>query len=62
MFRIRIERKSEMGDLVSMWLRSAAPWPKWGPRDSAMTFGTKGDARRVALAAKIAGGWYVEPE
>jgi hypothetical protein len=61
-FLIRLERKSETGDLLSMWLRSATPQARWGPRDSAMTFETIGDARRMARAAKIGGGWYVEPK
>jgi hypothetical protein len=61
MFVIRLERRSETGDLVSMWLRSAAPTIKWGLREAALNFSTKDEARRVAIIIKISGAWYVEP-
>jgi hypothetical protein len=60
MFHIRQERKSETGDFVSIWLKATAPTAKWGPRESAIEFLTKGDARRGALAGKISGAWYIE--
>ena len=61
MFVVRLERRSETGDLVSMWLRSAAPAVKWGLREAALKFATKSEARRVAIMIKISGAWYVEP-
>ena len=61
MFLVRQERKSETGDFVSLWLKATAPTTKWGPRESAIRFPTKGAARRVALAGKLSGAWYIEP-
>src|SRR5271154_3764780 len=38
----------EAGELVVMWLKSAGAIVRWGPREDAMRFATKGEARRVA--------------
>jgi hypothetical protein len=61
MFVIRLERRSETGDLVSMWLRSAAPTVKWGLREAAWKFASKSEARSLAIIIKISGAWHVEP-
>lgn len=61
MFLIRLERKSETANLVSMWLTATAPVAKWGERNAAVKFASKGEARRAAVELRISGAWYVEP-
>jgi hypothetical protein len=42
-----------------MWLLSVVP-QRWGERDQAMRFMTRGDARRAAVAIKLSGDWSIE--
>jgi hypothetical protein len=45
---------------VSVWLTTQVP-VRWGLRERAMNFKTKGDARRAASTLKIAAGsWTIE--
>jgi hypothetical protein len=59
MFVIRLDRRNGKRELV-MWLKSFAP-VKWGPREHAMKFRSKGDARRAIEAIKPNGAWFIEP-
>jgi hypothetical protein len=43
-----------------MWLLSIVP-QRWGDRDQAMRFATRGDARRAAVVLKLSGDWSIEP-
>jgi hypothetical protein len=40
------------------WLVSPNP-ERWGGQDRAMRFGTRGDARRAALAIGVLGDWSI---
>ena len=60
MFVIKQERKDGAGEPVSMWLRSSVPM-RWGERERALRFVTKGEARRVAVSVRLPGVWFVEP-
>jgi hypothetical protein len=42
-----------------MWLASQMPM-RWGPREQAMRFKTKGDAWRAAGVLRRSGEWSVE--
>lgn len=44
---------------ITMWLVSIIP-QRWGDRDQAMRFETRGDARRAAVAIKLSGDWAIE--
>ena len=55
MFVIALQR-----DNATMYLLTMVP-VRWGERDRAMRFRTKGDARRCAATIKIAGAWSIEP-
>src|SRR5271170_6097824 len=50
----------ESGELVVMWLKSAGAIVRWGPREDAMRFATKGEARRVARTLRLRDGWSIE--
>jgi hypothetical protein len=54
MFMI-IRRRGES----TMWLLSVVP-QRWGERDQAVRFMTRGDARRAAVAIKLSGDWWIE--
>jgi hypothetical protein len=60
-FIIRLERRvgAKTDPPVVMWLVSQMP-TKWGPREQAMRFKTKGDARRAAGILRMSGAWSVE--
>ena len=60
MYLIRLERRVEAGELVVMWLKSAGAVVRWGPREDAMRFATKGEARRIARTIKLRGAWSIE--
>ena len=53
-FVLRLDR-----DTVSMWLVSNSP-VRWGPREQAMLFKSKGEARRAAQAVGIKGAWSIQ--
>jgi hypothetical protein len=55
MFVIALQR-----DNVTMYLLTMVP-VRWGERERAMRFQTKGEARRCAATIKIAGAWSIEP-
>jgi hypothetical protein len=60
MFIIRLERHAGGDDPpLVMWLVRRSP-ARWGPREQALRFLTKGEARRVAETAKIKGAWAIE--
>jgi hypothetical protein len=61
MFLIRLDRHISTERPVSMWLTAIVP-ARWGERDSALKFASKGEARRAAVSIKISGAWYIEPE
>jgi hypothetical protein len=42
-----------------MWLLSAVPL-RWGDRERAIRFETRGAARRAAVAIKLSGDWAIE--
>lgn len=44
-----------------MWLTAIAPVARWGDRNAAMKFASKGEAGRAAVELRISGAWYVEP-
>jgi hypothetical protein len=44
---------------VTMWLTSIVP-QRWGEKDRAMRFPSRGDARRAATALKLSGDWSIE--
>jgi len=44
---------------VTMWLKSEVP-QRWGERDQAMQFASRGDARRAAVQIKLSGDWAIE--
>ena len=58
---IRLERRegAKTDPPVVMWLASQMP-TRWGRREQAMRFKTKGDARRAAGVLRIDGAWSVE--
>ncbi len=58
MYIVRVDRGSSEDQRVTIWLRSIKP-VKWGDREHAMKFPTKGEARRAAEAAKAVG-WTLE--
>jgi hypothetical protein len=60
MYLIKLERRSSAAEPVVMWLTSLTP-PRWGERQRAIKFETKGEARRAAASIKLAGGWSIEP-
>ena len=60
MYLIRLERRVEAGNLVVMWLKSRGAVVRWGPREDAMRFATKGEARRVARTIKLLDAWSIE--
>ena len=60
MYVIRLERCLKEGELVVMWLKSAGAVVRWGPREDAMRFATKGEARRVARTLRLRDGWSIE--
>ena len=60
MFVIRAERGSKDAP-VFMWLKNLKP-ARWGDREDALTFPTKGDAARAAASAiKLTEQWSIEP-
>jgi len=60
MYQIKMERRSGADDPVVIWLTSLTPI-RWGGRERAMKFESKGDARRTAAGIKLAGAWSIEP-
>ena len=44
---------------ITMWLVSVLP-QRWGERDQAMRFHTRGDARRAVVEIKLSGDWTIE--
>lgn len=44
---------------ITMWLVSLLP-QRWGERDHAMRFQTRGEARRAAASIKLSGDWSIE--
>ena len=44
---------------ITMWLVSLVP-QRWGDRDQAMLFETRGEARRAAIAIKLSDDWSIE--
>ena len=61
MYIIRMERRAAVkGDPpLVMWLTSQVPM-RWGEREAAMRFKTKGEAWRVAGTLKVSGAWSIE--
>src|SRR5271154_2752120 len=57
MYLIRLERRVDAGRLVVMWLKSGGAVVRWGPREDAIRFATKGEARRVARTLKLQDAW-----
>jgi hypothetical protein len=53
-------RLSPKDDPVVMWLTNQIP-TRWGPRDQAMQFMSKGEARRAAQVSGVKGAWSIEP-
>ena len=60
MYVIRLERCVKEGELVVMWVKSAGAVVRWGPREDAMRFATKGEARRVARTIKLQDAWSID--
>lgn len=58
MYVVRIDRAERGKEPVTMWLKSVMP-QRWGPREQARTFETKGEARTAAEAVKAIG-WTLE--
>ena len=44
---------------VTMWLLSIVP-QRWGEKNEAMRFSSRGEARRAAVALKLSGDWSIE--
>jgi hypothetical protein len=60
MYVIKLMRRfTEDEPPLTMWLTSEIPM-KWGERDAAIRFHTKGAAWRAAGRIKINGAWSVE--
>lgn len=60
MYIVRLERRSDpKADPVIMWLVSTQP-QRWGEREEAMKFETKGEAWRAAGSIRVLGAWSVE--
>jgi len=59
-YHIRLERRTGSAEPVIMWLTSLVP-VRWGERDGAIKFESKGEARRAAASIKLAGAWLIEP-
>jgi hypothetical protein len=51
-----VQRRGEM----TLWLVSVFPL-RWGDRDRAMVFRTRGEARRAATTIRSPGPWAIEP-
>jgi hypothetical protein len=47
-------------DDVTAWLASIEP-QRWGERDLALRFETRGEARRTATMLGVSGDWGIEP-
>jgi hypothetical protein len=47
-------------NIVTMYLLTPVPL-RWGDRDRARRFQTKGEARHCAAGLKITGAWTIEP-
>jgi hypothetical protein len=45
---------------VTMWLLSIVP-QRWGDKDQAMRFSSRGEARRAAVVLKLSGDWSIDP-
>lgn len=58
MYLVRIDRPQGGKEPVTMWLKTVMP-ERWGPREQATRFDTKGDALRAAEAVKAVG-WTLE--
>jgi hypothetical protein len=59
-FVIRVERSRRDVPPIVMWLSSTLP-ERWGERNAALTFLSKGEARRAAADIKLKGAWFDEP-
>lgn len=51
---VRMDRNT-----VSMWLSTTEP-ARWGPRENAMRFKSKGEGRRAAIGAGVKGAWSIQ--
>jgi hypothetical protein len=58
-FVIVQDRQTADARTARIWLTTLVPI-RWGDRERAMKFHTKGEGRRAAASIKIAGPWFVE--